>query len=183
MISTMATDGKAIRETIDGCEYFEYQIYACDEPNPHADSCFAVITDADAPDNAGRANDLTTSTTASTRATWAPSSRRTSARTRTTISARTRRRTPLQETGGGKDVPQQQQEVALRLLVAGIEPGRVVLGDASRRHPEHGNVAPPDLPDGVPGGRGFDGGPPRCRRRCLPDRLRALRAERLLVVL
>ena len=29
---------------------------------PHADSCFAVITDADAPDNAGRANDLTTST-------------------------------------------------------------------------------------------------------------------------
>ena len=64
VISTMATDGngKAIRETIDGCEYFEYEIYACDEPNPHADSCFAVITDADAPDNAGRANDLTTST-------------------------------------------------------------------------------------------------------------------------
>ena len=59
VISMMATDEEAIRETIDGCEYFEYQIYACDEPSPRAS---VVITDADAPDNAGRANDLTTST-------------------------------------------------------------------------------------------------------------------------
>ena len=114
--------------TIDGCGYFEYQIYACDEPNLHADSCFAVITDADAPDNAGRANDLTTSTDCVDQGHLGAVLTKGECANAYYYLRQNPQEDAAQETGGG--LPSTTRS-GLTAAAVGIEPGRVVLGDAS----------------------------------------------------